>query len=257
MISKTNTKAAAKKVTKTRTPDQLIENISKDLNQLTEQAIQLYKETYKVFIAEHKAKLLAKHKKGYGLNPHRANRIRPDEIKNKLLRKEAKEVERKLNATLANLLISKRMVGNSSQEVKRSANLVIHNLQALDKALQSSAKWLHHTQEEAKLLRYERRNELTLNEKIFGRGPAKATSKKTRTKGDIKMTVKKGKVTVKELLTKLAKSTDPIEKKGIRVALRKLGHTGGLGQGAGRPKKKVTKKTSKKKTAKKKTTKKA
>lgn len=53
------------------------------------------------------------------------------------------------------------------------------------------------------------------------------------------------KTQIKELLSKLEKAQDQKEKRGIRVELRKLGHRGGLGKGAGRPKKKVSKKKKK------------
>ena len=42
---------------------------------------------------------------------------------------------------------------------------------------------------------------------------------------------------IKELLGKLEKATDKREKQKIRAELRSLGHKGGLGKGAGRPKK--------------------
>ncbi len=178
---------------KTQTPDQLIESVSKDLNQLTKQAAQLHTQACEVIKVEHKSKTLAKRKNRYTLNPHRIGRLIPEEVKNKHFRKEAREVERKLAIAFANLLVDKQVVSLNYQEIKRAADLVIDNLQKINKSLEGLPRWLSNVQERAKLLRYERRNELELDKKIFGKGPAKVTSEKVtvRTEGDIEMSKKK------------------------------------------------------------------
>ena len=55
--------------------------------------------------------------------------------------------------------------------------------------------------------------------------------------------MKKETRSIDELLEALAKATDPQEKRGLRAALRRQGHKGGLGKVT----KKKVKKTSKKK----------
>jgi len=223
------------------------------LNKLIKQAEQYHKQACGIVEAEHKSKLLAKRKHQYSLNPHRTERIHPDEIKDKALRKEAREVERKLFVNLDNLLLNKSLVTQNAQEVKRQAELVIANLQRLENALQELPKWVKYTEEQAKLLRYERRNEISLTKRIFGtEAPPKASSNNTgASEGEIKM-AKKDTTSIKELLTKLENEVDQKQKRLIRAALRRLGHRGGLGK---KTAKKVVKKTTKK-TAKK-TTKKA
>ena len=59
---------------------------------------------------------------------------------------------------------------------------------------------------------------------------------------------------IKELLGELETETDAMKKRKLRIKLRKLGHTGGLGKPT--VKKAAAKKTTKKKAAAKKTTKK-
>lgn len=60
-------------------------------------------------------------------------------------------------------------------------------------------------------------------------------------------------MSITQLMVALEKSVDPIAKRKIRSAMRKLGHKGGLNKKSVKTKKKTSKKkTSKKKTSKKK-----
>ena len=86
---------------------------------------------------------------------------------------------------------------------------------------------------------------------------AKKTTKKKVSKK--KTAVKKSKspyggMSITQLIAALGSATDPVEKRKIRAALRKNGHTGGLNKKPVKTKKKTSKKkTTKKKTSKKKT----
>jgi len=235
---------------KMKTANEIVKEISADLRRLVKQADQLYKEAQSIVGAEHKSKLLAKRKRRYTLNPHRVGRLFPDEIKDRPLRKEAREIQRKLGQTFQNMLNFKRVLGNGSQDIERMANLVVSNLQNLDIALEKLPKWLDYLQKQVKLLCYERRRELELYEKVFGKGPVKGR-KSVRTVGDTEMAKGNKQSRIKKLLQDLAKATDQGEKRQFRVELRNLGHRGGLGKGGGRPEKAVkkAKKVSKKKAA--------
>ena len=84
----------------------------------------------------------------------------------------------------------------------------------------------------------------------LGRVPPRAVAKKV---GTLKKatTKKQGKASVKELLAQLGSAKDQGEKRRLRAELRTLGHKGGLGKGAGRPKATKKKKAKKKKAKKK------
>jgi len=230
-----------------KTPSQLIKLISKDLNQLTKQAEQYNKQTCDIVEREHKSKLLAKRKYKYSLNPHRIERLYPEKVKDKSLRKQAREIERRLAVALDNLLVNKSQVVRGAQEVKHQAQMVILSLQRLDEALQELPKWLQYTEDQSKLLRYERRNELSLSEKIFGTmAPSEVASKEVGAEGVIAMANKKE--SVKGLLDQLKKATDQAQKRVLRSKLRKLGHKGGLGEKIAEPSKKAKKVKKAKKT---------
>jgi len=61
------------------------------------------------------------------------------------------------------------------------------------------------------------------------------------------MSEKESVAQIEKLLGKLKREDDPTEKRNIRAELRSLGHKGGLGEGPGRPKKKVAKRKKAKK----------
>jgi len=294
---------------KYRTPSQLIEAITKDLQQLIKRAVDISEIGQEVVGAERASKILARRKVNgkYSLNPHRFHRLIPDEITGpglgrlvkealkdrpdlvvhktdeedvkeskkrrkkilagnmaKELKVQAKVIAKQLTGDAEGLFSDRRLMLSNQHEVTRMADLVVHHLRDMEKGLENLEKWKGVIQNRSKVLRLHRRKEIALSEKIFGHSPAEPTSKKsTRAdKGDSEMAKKKvskkkgtkkaaPKGNVKELIAKLAKTKDPTEKRKIRQQLRKLGHTGGLGQGAGRPKKTSKKKTSKKKTSKK------
>ena len=90
-----------------------------------------------------------------------------------------------------------------------------------------------------------------------GATPEEPVAKKSKKKSTVKKSPA-GNVSIADLLKQLEKATDPVEKRKLRVKLRKAGHTGGLRQNgiktkktAGAGKKKTTAgATSKKKTSK-------
>jgi len=291
---------------KYRTPIQLTEDITKDLEQLMKRSEDIYQIGHEIVAAEQTSRILSRRMSNgkYSLNPHRSRRLvlddisgsglgrlvkealkdRPDltvlktdeeDVKEdkkrrksilaghmaKELKVQAKVILKQMSTDVDGLVSDRQLMMGCKAEVARMAKLVISNLQEMEKSLENLEKWKGIIQNRAKVLRLHRRKEIALSEKIFGDSPAELTSKKsTRAdKGDSQMAKKKvskkkakaaPKGNVKELIAKLGKTKDPTEKRKIRQQLRKLGHTGGLGQGAGRPKK-TKKKTSKKKVAKK------
>lgn len=228
-----------------KTPAEIARSIKEDLNQLVKYAHQLLNQSKTTVEAERKSKNLMRLKQGkYCLNPHRYGRLIPEEISDKQYRSQAREVERKLTSEFSNLLQDKHIAVYETQEISRTANCTLNNLQAMDEALTGLTKQVNCMEDRVKLFRYQRREELNLYEKIFGVDSAKAARKikKIRSQiGDTEM-AKKNAPTISELMSKLEKSKDSNEKRELRVQLRKLGHKGGLNTGRGRPKK-VARKT--------------
>jgi len=290
---------------KYRTPTQLIEAITKDLQQLMNRSEDITDIGHEVVAAEKTSKILSRRSANgkYSLNPHRFHRLILDEISGsglgrlvkealkdrpdlkvlktdeedikegkrrrksilagnmaKELKVQAKVILKQMDADVNGLVSDRQLMMSCKAEVARTAKLVVNNLKEMETSLDNLEKWKGVIQNRSRVLRLHRRKEIALSEKIFGDSPAELTSKKsTRAdKGDSEMAKKKVKKAkkaapkgnIKELIAKLGKTKDPTEKRKIRQQLRKLGHTGGLGQGAGRPKK-SKKKTSKKKTSKK------
>jgi len=238
-----------------KTLEQIISTLKKDLAPFQAQAQQSLQKVQAVVTTEHKSKNLMLHKRRfYSLNPHREGRLiyeqtskKKQKIVKKQDRKQARLVSVNLDRALQSLLLVRKLARQEKAEVQFIAARVIQDLEKMSKILTTLVTRPQEMINQAKLFRYQRREELALYAKIFGEGPAKSRRRKTRAplKGDVSMSTK---TEIQKLLTQLEKAKDATEKRNIRTQLRTLGHKGGLGKGRGRPPKKTkkTKKTNKK-----------
>lgn len=231
-----------------RSPEQIIKNIREDLKQLCKQAKQQYGEVEFQLHSLKKCKEVIKPKYGpYRLNPKRFGQMTPEGVSKKF-RKAAREVGRQVSIQFANLKLGRAAAKSTTSEVLAMADQVIRSLSIMEIALKGLPKHIEEMEFTAKLYNYERRREIELYNKTLGKDLAlsQKPTKGRGQKGAKIMASKKGnKEQIQSLLRKLEKSDDTQEKREIRAELRKLGHRGGLGKGAGRPKK--TKKVTKKK----------
>ena len=234
----------------TQTLKQLIASTIKTLDAQEREAKRQLHQVDKIFSAECKAKTLGKYKGRYRLNPRRVGKIVPEELKDRELRKEARDVKAKLDSAFESLLLTRQVITNRVASIASIRRVILLNLERLDKWSEEFPQWVGNTSQIAAVLRHRRRNELALAEKVTGISPTVKPSNKTiGTKGDKSMAKSSGTQSIRELLNKLEKSTDQEEKRLIRAQLRKLGHRGGL-RGTATSKKKVVKKKTTKKRAK-------
>lgn len=228
----------------------LISNIVEKLDILVEQAVEIYNtQVLGVFKGLRKSKDLMKRGGRYSLNPHRKGRLVPEEIP-KSHRKQAREAVRKLEVEFTDLQTERLVTLAELKRVKGVSERTVKNVKEAVKAVKGLVQCAKDLESRRKLFSYQRRGELELYNKVFGKDSTKDHRKKKprSRKGDIEM-AKKNEPKIKALLAQLGKAKEQQKKREIRAELRSLGHRGGLGKGAGRPKKKVKK--AKKKAAKK------
>lgn len=244
--------ASPDELTLPRSPKQIIRNIREDLEQLCKQAKQLREKVEFPLHSLKKCKELIKPKYGpYRLNPKRFGQMTPEKVSKKF-RKAAREIGRQVTIQFGNLKVQRATARNTTSEILDMAERVIQSLTLMGVSLEDMPRQVADMENRNKLYNYERRREIELYNKTLGKDLT-LSRKPTQSRGQrgaTEMASKKGnKEEIQKLLGKLGKSKDSQEKREIRAELRKLGHRGGLGKGAGRPKKgkKVTKKKKKKK----------
>lgn len=247
--------ASPDELTLPRSPKQIIKNIKEDLEQLCKQAKQQRGEVEFQMSSLKKCKEVIKPKYGpYRLNPKRFGQMVPEKVSKKF-RKAAREIGRQVSIQFKNLKIQRATARNTTSEILDMAERVIQSLTLMGVSLEDMPRQITDMENRGKLYNYERRREIALYNETLGKDLTQSQKPTEKSRGQqkgakIMASKKSDKEQIESLLRKLEKSNDPQEKRETRAELRKLGHRGGLGKGAGRPKKAAKKTTKKKKKAK-------
>ena len=142
-------------------PTRIVVEITKHLTSLAKKASKFREQIKSTVEVERKSKILTKRKnREHSLNPSRVGRIKWEEIKDRELRKLAKDVSAKLNTAFENVTLHSRTIFSGIFRVEKLTDTILKALLEVEQASDNLPKYIEQLENATRSLRRERRGEL-------------------------------------------------------------------------------------------------